>query len=179
LGDDFLYNDSAYGGAGGRALILPAEQLEAAWATADIPRHAVAFALGEERLGLVSPLAAVAGRGGALAPPVTARHEALTRARAEQAQAWQLPSREPPPAGHASLLDAPLAPVPLLDAPLLAAVAPPTAPETLLAADVSGPEPASGVGGGAVLLLGGGMGALYLLLLLREVVSGWRARRIH
>jgi hypothetical protein len=182
LGDDFLYNDSAYGGAGGRALILPAEQLEAAWATADIPRHAVAFALGEERLGLVSPLAAVAGRGGPLVPPVTARHEALARARAEQAQALRPPSREPAPPRSESLLDAPLAPLPLLDAPLLAAAAPPAAggpaaPEALLAADVSWAEPTSGVGGGAVLLLAGGVGALYLLLLLRDVVSGWRARR--
>ena len=63
LDDDFLYNDSAFGGGGGRGLVISAAQLEAAWATADIPRHAVAFALGEQSYGLLSVDASRFGRG--------------------------------------------------------------------------------------------------------------------
>jgi Peptidase_C39 like family len=52
-GEDFLYNDSAFGGSGGRGLVISAEQLETAWATADIPQHAVAFAIGDQGEGLL------------------------------------------------------------------------------------------------------------------------------
>jgi len=63
LDDDFLYNDSAFGGDGARGLVISAAQLEAAWAHADIPHHAVAFALGEQSYGLLSADATRLGRG--------------------------------------------------------------------------------------------------------------------
>jgi hypothetical protein len=63
LDDDFLYNDSAFGGGGGRGLVISAGQLESAWATADIPRHAVSFALGDQGYGLLSADATRLGRG--------------------------------------------------------------------------------------------------------------------
>src|SRR3954469_23978598 len=63
LDDDFLYNDSAFGGGGGRGLVISAAQLESAWATADIPRHGVAFALGDQGYGLLSADATRLGRG--------------------------------------------------------------------------------------------------------------------
>jgi hypothetical protein len=67
FGDDFLYNDSAFGGEGGRGLVITAEQLEQAWVNADIPRHALAFGLGEQAEGLLGPPQARLGRGGAAA----------------------------------------------------------------------------------------------------------------
>jgi hypothetical protein len=67
-GDDFVYNDSAFGGQGGRGLLITAEDLETAWATADIPRHAAAF--GSRRRGDVPPSVGSTGsaRGEADAP---------------------------------------------------------------------------------------------------------------
>jgi hypothetical protein len=55
LGEDFLYNDSAFGERGGRGLLISAAQLETAWVTADIAQHATAFGLGDERAGLLDP----------------------------------------------------------------------------------------------------------------------------
>src|SRR5262249_46181968 len=82
LGDDFLYNDSAFGGGGGRGLVISASRLEDAWATADIPRHAVAFALGEAGYGLLPEDATQFGRGAGRVPatgiPSLADQQAVT-----------------------------------------------------------------------------------------------------
>jgi hypothetical protein len=167
IGDDFLYNDSAYGGGGGRALILPAAQLEMAWGTADIPHHAVAFAVGEERLGLVSPLAAVAGRGAPRRPP----EESAARSLAGQPPA-QEPARarrappDPAAAHREQLFDAVLTPASLLDTPLAsgsaapggAAGSEPAAP--LVLSEPPTPPAPSGKGGGGGRVGGrGGVGS--------------------
>ena len=209
IGDDFLYNDSAFGGSGARALIISAQQLEAAWATADIPRHAVAFALGEERLGLVAPSTLVAGRGGSVQPPVGTRHEALARALAQQARgraagsAAGVAAVSPPPdpvtAHRRQLLDDVVSPAALLDAPLLgasttAALAPsvvspafpvvePPALDALQVPEMTAepPEPVqeASVTSGSLALLGGGVGGVYLLLLVRGLVGRWRRDLTH
>jgi hypothetical protein len=74
-GDDFLYNDSSFGGKGGRGLVITAEQLETAWATADLPRHAVAFGRQDGALlGAAAPLDLPRGNAGA--PPLASRARA-------------------------------------------------------------------------------------------------------
>jgi hypothetical protein len=62
-GDDFLYNDSAFGGKGGRGLVITADELETAWARADIPRHALAFGSGDQGHGLLGMDPTRLGRG--------------------------------------------------------------------------------------------------------------------
>ncbi|HZT06781.1 MAG TPA: C39 family peptidase [Chloroflexota bacterium] len=56
-GDQFIYNDPAYAQGAGRALLMPPETLLRAWADADIPAHAVAFALDASGAALLSPSA--------------------------------------------------------------------------------------------------------------------------
>jgi hypothetical protein len=70
-GDDFLYNDSSFGGKGGRGLVITADQLETAWLTADVPRHAVAFGRQEGALLGAAPLDLPRGNAGV--PALTSR----------------------------------------------------------------------------------------------------------
>jgi hypothetical protein len=76
LGEDFLYNDSAVGERGGQGLLISAQQLETAWASADISHHAVAFGIGDQRDSLLNPerivFAGGIGNRDLLASPVSA-----------------------------------------------------------------------------------------------------------
>ena len=46
-GDDFIYNDAAFGTEYGRNLIISPAELESAWAASSIPRHGMAVGLGD------------------------------------------------------------------------------------------------------------------------------------
>jgi hypothetical protein len=192
LGDDFLYNDSAYGGGGAKALVITPDQLEAAWAGADIPHHAVAFGIGDGTDGLLGADTAHFGRGGgdarllataaSLDPRGTAERSAA-RSPGERAGPSAPLARVAPPdpatAARDALLSAGRPGGPLLDSPLTggttttASLLPtlsapslsPQAPE-----DLDDPPPTSGGAAAAllrVLVVVGGVGGLYLLLLLQ------------
>jgi hypothetical protein len=99
LGDDFLYNDSAYGGGGAKAMVITPDELEAAWARADIPRHAVAFGIGDGTDGLLGPDPTRFGRGG----------DARLLATAASIDPRGAPERAAPAAQSAAAPGAPLA----------------------------------------------------------------------
>ena len=118
LSNDFLYNDSLTAGAAPKRWSSRLDQLEAAWARADIPRHAVAFSIGDgtEECGAdATTLGAAATRllatAASLGPRGTAARRsarlpdrrARTPCRAPLARTWQhRPDRLAPPATRCS-----------------------------------------------------------------------------
>ncbi|HZR99293.1 MAG TPA: C39 family peptidase [Chloroflexota bacterium] len=191
LGDDFLYNDSAYGGGGAKALVITPEQLEAAWARADIPYHAVAFGIGDGTDGLLGPDPTRFGRGGDARLLAAATHldprgpaERAARVAGESPSPGASPARVAPPtdpaiAAREALLNAGRPGASLLDAPLsgrtataslLPTTAPPAPPDAADADDAP-PAPDHAAALLRVLVILGGVGALYLLLLLKAGVA--------
>jgi hypothetical protein len=191
LGDDFLYNDSSFGGAGGRGLVITAEQLELAWATADIPRHAVAFALGERGDGLLDPSASRLGRGANPLAPLTrlapaspvddqplAVRQPPRRSDAAPAEAATIARArllaDPAPGGHA-LLDTVL----LSDAPQVSAFATDWLDTVRAADDARTPvvRETTTVLAPSIFLVLGGVLVLYILLLVQAELGRRSARR--
>jgi hypothetical protein len=200
LGDDFLYNDSAYGGGGARALVITPEQLEDAWAGADIHHHAVAFGIGEGTEGLLGPDPTRLGRGGGDARLLATAASIDPRGRPERATA---------PGGTAPAASAPLARVAPPPDPAIAArdallnagrpgaapldtapggntatasllPSPPAAPEAADPTDdPDEPLPPRGAAAALlrVLVVVGGVGALFALLLLQAGVARLTRRR--
>jgi hypothetical protein len=193
LGDDFLYNDSAYGGGGAKALVITPEQLGAAWSRADIPYHAVAFGIGDGTDGLLGPDATHFGRGGdarllAAAASIDPRGAERTAPPAASASAGPAapPARVAPPpdpaiAARDALLNAGRPGATLLDVPfagrtttasLLPAPAPAPAPADVADIDDDTPPAADAtVALARVLLVLGGVSGLYLLLLLQAGIA--------
>jgi len=179
LGEDFLYNDSAFGGEGARGLLLPAAQLEAAWATADIPRHAVAFGLGEARYSLLDLAAARAPH-----PPTATDGPQASRLAPEEERTEprerSAPAPDPSALTRYQLLEGPRPGASLLDTVLLGgSVAAPSAlsiqdDSTQPAGDTEPPplpraESAAVLDSGLLLL--GAVGSLYLLLLAHAALA--------
>jgi hypothetical protein len=188
VGDDFLYNDSAFGGSGGRGLVITAEELERAWAQADIPRHAVAFGMGEAGYSLLGLDPARFGRGAGAAHLLAAGVLAPTEGSAPAAvAAGRAAPADPAAAAREALLrSGPLGPA-LLDAPLgsrtaTASFVPTTAqppanapPSPVLDDDL--PPPADSAGAAArVLLVLAAVGGLYGLLLVQAALARLRQR---
>ncbi len=188
VGDDFLYNDSAFGGGGGRGLVITAEELERAWAQADIPRHAVAFGLGEAGYSLLGLDPARFGRGAGaahlLAASVLAPTEGSAPAAVAAGSAAPADPADPAAAAREALLrGGPLGPA-LLDAPpgsrtttasfAPSAVMPAAPPSPPLEDDT---PPADGAGALLrVLLVLVAVGGLYGLLLVQAALA--RLRRL-
>ncbi|HLH22754.1 MAG TPA: C39 family peptidase [Chloroflexota bacterium] len=200
LGDDFLYNDSAYGASGAKALVITPDQLETAWARADIPHHAVAFGIGDGTDGLLGPDPTHYGRGSgdarllATAASIDPRVVPQSAARPGDRSAGPgaAPARvaapDPATAARDALLRAARPGGPLLDGPLAggtttASLLPTTATplSPLDSADNGDDPPLPPVGATAALLrvlfVVGGVGVLYLLLLLQAGCARLGRRR--
>jgi hypothetical protein len=179
LGEDFLYNDSAFGGEGGRGLLLPAAQLEAAWATADIPRHAVAFGLGEAGYSLLD----LAARAPQLPAAVDSPQASRLAPREERTEPRERSSPTPDPSARTRylLLEAPHPGASLLDTALLSdGAAASSALSTLEdsirpTGDTEPPSPLPREESAATidrgLLVLGAVGGLYLLLLAHAALA--------
>jgi hypothetical protein len=190
LGNDFLYNDSAFGGGGAKALVITPDELERAWAGADIPRHAVAFGIGDDGHGLLSPEAVQYGRGAGAARLLASVAAIDPRGAVERVVgpadaatitdgvplARVAPPPDPATVARESLLSAGMRGAALLDTPLAGGTTTasfvPTAPAPeAVAPDDADDLPPPGEGATAVmlrvLLVLGGVGGLYLLLLLQ------------